>query len=174
MALIFQDASSDLLTIFVIASTCVYLYFKYTFSYWKRRGIKNIPASIPFGNFGPTFLQKMHVSELSLEQKTPTYTSGKLKGMFSTLNDCGAQKYLAKAAAKRETVKFRENVARYTTTVIASVAFGIDINCIDNPDTSFRKYGRKFFELNIKNGLCYAAMLVFSAVIGFVICQNLP
>lgn len=35
--------------------------------------------------------------------------------------------------------------------VIASVAFGIDINCIENPKEEFRHYGARIFEPTAKN-----------------------
>lgn len=65
--------------------------------------------------------------------------------MFSTLLDCGEplQKYINKMATANKAVEFRELAAQYTTNIIASVAFGIEVNAIDNPETEFRKYGRK-------------------------------
>lgn len=73
------------------------------------------------------------------------FTSGKLKAMFSTLLDCGQslQNYINKMADEDKVVEVREVAARFTTDIIASIAFGIDVNTIDNPDTDFRRYGRK-------------------------------
>lgn len=73
--------------------------------------------------------------------------------MFSTLLDCGAplQEYISKKAAHNQSVEFRELAARYTTDIIASVGFGINVNTIDNPNAEFRHYGRKVgFTLMIK------------------------
>lgn len=76
---------------------------------------------------------------------TPTFTSGKLKAMFSTLLDCGGPliEYVNNVAANGDQIEIRELLAQYTTNVIASVAFGIEINCVGNPDQDFRKFGRK-------------------------------
>lgn len=76
---------------------------------------------------------------------TPVFTSGKLKAMFSTMVDCGMPlvNYMDRAASKRETIEVREISARFATDIIASVAFGVDINTIDNPDDPFRAAGRK-------------------------------
>lgn len=38
--------------------------------------------------------------------------------------------------------------ARFTTDVIGNIAFGIDCNCIDNPETEFRKHGRNVFRVD--------------------------
>lgn len=237
MALIFNNVSSDVVTILLVVLTGVYFYFNYTFSYWKRRGVKYVPATLPFGNFGETFLQRkqMSVQALDYYQRTtepfiglyamirpvllvrdldlirnilikdfqyfvdrgvysdekndpvsahlftltgdkwknlrvklsPTFTSGKLKAMFSTLVDCGIslQKFVDSAASKRETVEVRELVAQYATNVIASVAFGVDIDCVTNPDTAFRAIGRKFFALNMKNGLRFTAFFLFPKLV---------
>lgn len=89
---------------------------------------------------------------------SPTFTSGKLKAMFSTLNDCGLklQNHLEKLASSGEKLDVREISASHSTNVIASVAFGIDIDTIKNPDNEFRVCGRKIFEpsfWNITRGL---------------------
>lgn len=82
---------------------------------------------------------------------TPTFTSGKLKAMFSTLVDCGSnlQNYLDKMAKNDELLDVREISASHATNIIASVAFGINVDTITNPENDFRKYGRKIFEVTI-------------------------
>lgn len=205
--------------------TCLYLYVKYLFSYWERRGVKFLKPSFPFGNFAKNFLQIQSQAELfqtfyqtctepffgvyaifkpililrdpeliqtilikdfqhfvdrglycndtidplsgnlflinsdkwkNLRVKlSPTFTSGKLKAMFSTLIDCSKSltKYLEQSSNNNESVELRETSARYATNVIASVAFGADVDCFAKPDTAFRRYGRKVFELSLKNGM---------------------
>lgn len=79
---------------------------------------------------------------------TPVFTSGKLKAMFSTLVDCGVPlvNFMDRAADSNETIEIRDLAARYSTNVIASVAFGVDINTIDNPNDPFRVAGKKVFK----------------------------
>jgi cytochrome P450 family 6 len=50
-------------------------------------------------------------------------------------------------------VDVRETMARYTTDVIASCAFGIQSNSLKNPDAEFRRYLRKIFDFSIQKGL---------------------
>lgn len=73
--------------------------------------------------------------------------------MFDTIIGCGdsLEKYFDQYAKSGETVNVREVFARFATNVIASVAFGIDVDCIKNPDSEFRKYGRKIFEPSIRH-----------------------
>lgn len=84
---------------------------------------------------------------------TPTFTSGKMRAIFTTLAECKnpLQKYIKEIAASNETVEIREVAARFTTNAIASVAFGIEIDCFADPDTPFRKYGRQMFQLSWRN-----------------------
>lgn len=67
--------------------------------------------------------------------------------MFTTLTNCGIPliNMMDRVAQNQEIIDVREVTARYSTNVIASVAFGLETNCIDDPDTPFRRYGRKFF-----------------------------
>lgn len=79
---------------------------------------------------------------------TPTFSSGKLKAIFSTIIDCGVslQNYLEQLADSGELIDVRETAARHGTNIIASVAFGLDVDTIVDPESDFRKYGRKIFE----------------------------
>lgn len=225
MALLFTNGSSDAILIIATVITVAYLYIKYIYSYWERRGVESIKPTFPFGNFKKSFLQQASMAEVTQEwyqnttskyfgfyggvrpmlfvrdpemirticirdfqhfhdrgifhdaendplsahllsmngeewkemrtRLSPTFTSGKLKSMFSTLVDAGdpLQQYLAKCVESKEDVEIREISARFATNIIASVAFGIDINCIENPDNDFRINGRKIFEQSIENAI---------------------
>lgn len=91
---------------------------------------------------------------------SPTFTSGKIKTMFHTINKCGIElkDYLKTPADQGETMEFRDVLARYSTDIIASCAFGIECNCLKNPDAEFRKWGRRIFERTfeaIARGMLY-------------------
>lgn len=79
---------------------------------------------------------------------TPTFTSGKMKMMFQTMVDCGKilTDVLQGSADQDDCVEIREIVARFSTDVIASCAFGVEVNCQKNPNAEFRQWGRRFFE----------------------------
>jgi len=82
---------------------------------------------------------------------SPTFTSGKLKAMFSIIKDCGnvLEKYLLKNVDNGNDVfDFRDLFARLTTNIISSVAFGIENDCINDPDHIFRRMGIRIFEMN--------------------------
>lgn len=67
----------------------------------------------------------------SLRSKvTPTFTSGKLKQMFSTVNDIADNllKTICKESAISGQVEIKEMMSRYTVDVIGNIAFGIECN----------------------------------------------
>jgi cytochrome P450 family 6 len=95
---------------------------------------------------------------------SPTFTSGKLKGMYPIINDCSKtlQDYVMKNTKNDKAYEFdsRDLFARYTTNVISSVAFGIENDCINDPDNLFRKMGKKVFQVNFKQ-LILGTLLFF-------------
>jgi len=86
---------------------------------------------------------------------SPTFTSGRLKMMFQTLFECGQEleRYFEKPANVEDILDVKEILARFTTDVIASCAFGIHCNCLRNPDAEFRRWGRKIFEPSLNRNL---------------------
>ncbi|CAG9859151.1 unnamed protein product [Phyllotreta striolata] len=80
---------------------------------------------------------------------TPTFTSGKMKMMFSTMRACttGLSGILDEHTKSHEPVNIKDVFARFTTDIIGSVAFGIDCNSLKDPDSDFRRFGKKMFLL---------------------------
>lgn len=95
---------------------------------------------------------------------TPTFTSGKLKGMFQTLIDCGLvlENYIEENIKPEEPVDIKEILACFSTDVIGSCAFGLDCNSFKEPNSAFRRIGNKVFTIT-KLG-----------AFKFLFCQNFP
>jgi cytochrome P450 family 6 len=227
---------TSLLPLWVLAAvglTAIYVYFKVSFSYWKKRGVPILNPTPPFGDIGAVIFTRKNASELINEcykefdgkkfgglynftmpillvrdpevikdilvkdfekfhsrgiavnekqdpfqghlfalsgskwrnlrvKLSPTFTSGKMKMMFGTMVECGKelQECLQDTANNRETIEIKDILARYSTDIIASCAFGIQCNCLKNPDAEFRKWGRKIFEPSFVAKLSRALMLV--------------
>lgn len=98
---------------------------------------------------------------------SPTFTSGKLKGMFSTLVDCGGplDRYVANVADEQGTIEVREILAQYTTNIIASVAFGIEVDCIADPENEFRRFGRKVFTTSFSKGILRVVVFLLPSLV---------
>ncbi|XP_011253334.1 cytochrome P450 6A1 isoform X1 [Camponotus floridanus] len=78
---------------------------------------------------------------------SPVFTSGKLKEMFSLITQCADrfERYIEKLASKNEPIECRELTAKYTTDVIGTCAFGIEMNALSDEDSEFRNMGRLVF-----------------------------
>lgn len=88
----------------------------------------------------------------NLRQKlSPTFTSGKMKNMFQTLLDIsvGLTKLVDRHVGGAA-IDIKEAMARYTTDVIASCAFGIECDTLSNPENEFRKHGKKAIDADLE------------------------
>lgn len=106
---------------------------------------------------------------------TPIFTSGKMKMMFDTINHIG-DKFVTSVMKDMKTsndLEISEWLARFTTDVIGNIAFGLDTNCLDNPQTDFRKYGKTIFRidtpLNAIKWLFVNSFQTFSRKMGFML-----
>lgn len=87
---------------------------------------------------------------------TPTFTSGKLKGMFGILKGKGDHLCEILEGHNGEVVEVKDMMARYATDVIFTIAFGVNPNSLDNPKSEFRYYGKKIFEISpVKTALAF-------------------
>lgn len=77
---------------------------------------------------------------------TPSFSAVKLKGMVPLLNECADSLVaLVGASARDGEVEMREVMAKFTTDVIGSCAFGLHFNTLKDPDSQFREMGRRVF-----------------------------
>lgn len=79
------------------------------------------------------------------EKLSPTFSSGKLKQMFFTILEVGQrlEKHLMPFAERKADLEIRDILGRFMTDVIASCAFGLETDCINNPTSRFREMGKK-------------------------------
>lgn len=78
---------------------------------------------------------------------TPTFTSGKMKMMFHTINEVSdrLQSHLTVLCQSNDDIDMNEYVTRFTTDVIGSCAFGIECNTIEGENQIFREMGHRLF-----------------------------
>ena len=90
---------------------------------------------------------------------TPTFTSGKMKYMYSTFIQVADQlkskmdSILKDEPGKICDVEIKDLMARFTTDIIGVCAFGIECNSLKNPDAEFRNMGREIFTSSRKKFL---------------------
>ncbi|XP_011190520.2 probable cytochrome P450 6a21 [Zeugodacus cucurbitae] len=78
---------------------------------------------------------------------TPTFTSGQMKFMFSNVIAVAEQfvDTLNSEMVQSNVIEIKDILARFTTDVIGSCAFGIECNSLKNPDVIFRQMGLRIF-----------------------------
>lgn len=78
---------------------------------------------------------------------TPVFSSGKLKTMYNQLEECAneMEQFFSEAVKKNNLLELRESMAKFSTDVIGSCAFGLQFNALKDPDSEFRRRGREIF-----------------------------
>lgn len=136
------------------------------FNYFMSHGVYHHPKDIPSMNLFNIEGEKWKDQRAKL---TPTFTSGKMKMMFETLMEKALilDKSVERYAEKQEPFVIKEVLGRFTTDVIASCAFGIECNSLDEPDNIFRQYGKKMLESSTKFRLIARMILSWPMVAKF-------
>lgn len=118
------------------------------FSYFENRGMyyneKDDPLSAHLFSLEGSKWRKLRA------KLTPTFTTGKVKMMFSAVVQIAKQMKLTvennmTMHMDDVDVEIEDLLARYTTDVIGACAFGFECNSLKNPETEFRRMGRKVF-----------------------------
>ncbi|XP_037040564.1 probable cytochrome P450 6a14 [Bradysia coprophila] len=94
---------------------------------------------------------------------SPTFTSGKMKVMFHTVLDI-SNKLVEYMKQQDEVVEVKEVLAKFTTDVISNVAFGLESNSLNDPNSTFRKMGLKFFNFDRKRQIRAFIVLSFQTI----------
>ncbi|XP_052891059.1 probable cytochrome P450 6a13 [Anopheles moucheti] len=129
------------------------------FHIFHDRGIFSDPDVDPLS--GTLFAMQGKPWKILRQKLTPTFTSGKMKQMFDTIRDvaerlgCYVDEHL-----HEEELEMKDILARYTTDVIGTCAFGIECNTLKNPDSEFLKYGNKVFEQKVSTLIKIIFMLL--------------
>lgn len=88
---------------------------------------------------------------------SPFFSSGKLKTMYYLIEKISEDmmKHIHKKASKNNQVELelKSLAALYSTDVIASCAYGVEANSIENPDGEFRKAGDSIFASSFRRDL---------------------
>lgn len=131
------------------------------FQYFTDRGMYNNKRVDPL-SANLFFIEGTDWRHLRLKL-TPTFTSNKIKTMFEATK-CVADELVAHLSPTAETgnvnVEIKEFLARFTTDVIGNVAFGIKCCSISDPDSEFRRMGKRMFYFSkLKSFKLFLAMI---------------
>ncbi|XP_071648655.1 probable cytochrome P450 6a23 isoform X2 [Temnothorax longispinosus] len=85
------------------------------------------------------------------KKMTPIFTPKKINQMFAIVKECGEEltKFLETKAKMKESVEMKDMFARYTIDVIMSTAFGIQSDCIKEPNNEYQIQGKNILRIKI-------------------------
>ncbi|XP_071580573.1 cytochrome P450 6k1-like isoform X1 [Temnothorax nylanderi] len=116
------------------------------------------------------FFLKNPAWKLLRTKLSPFFTSGKLKKMFELMLECGDNLDTCLESLKLEDkgmeMEIKELAAKFTTDIIGTTAYGLNVNSLNNPDAEFRKYGKMIFTFNIIRGFEFFAMFFLPNIVG--------
>ncbi|XP_014286357.1 cytochrome P450 6k1 [Halyomorpha halys] len=99
---------------------------------------------------------------------TPTFTSGKLKGMFPLFKSCAESLENSLKSKVGSELDMKQFCGGYTTDTISSCAFGLEPKTIDNPDHDIRTLFKFYAKSDYLNKLLIAAAKAFPTLESFV------
>lgn len=138
------------------------------FSHFTDRGIN---SNEDYDPFSATLFALQGIKWKKMRSRlSPAFSSGKLKAMFPTIVNCCStlESYLNKLTEDGHGVlDVCEMSARLTINVIASFAFGIEIDSINEPNNDFRFYGCKVVEFNFWKGFIFAILMIQPKLLSF-------
>ncbi|XP_036144260.1 cytochrome P450 9e2-like [Monomorium pharaonis] len=76
---------------------------------------------------------------------SPAFTASKMKAMFQLISECGVNfsEYLMNVPMDKRVMEMKDIFTRYANDVIATCAFGINVDSMRNPENNFYMFGKK-------------------------------
>ena len=119
------------------------------------------------------FMAKNPMWKALRSRLVPLFTGAKLRHMFVLMNEVGKEfnKYLCDQKVNEKTQSMRLDMkdmfARYSTDIIATCAYGIKANSIQDTNAPFRVNGRKIFEMNPLRAIESASFFLLPEIVSF-------
>jgi len=113
------------------------------------------------------FLLKGPAWRLLRVKLSPIFTSFRVKQMFSLISTCSENltKYIDQYSTKGKPLEIKEVAAKYATDVISTCAFGIQSNCLMDPNAEFREFGRNIFDFSVYRSFEFMSIWMLPLVV---------
>ncbi|XP_050085182.1 probable cytochrome P450 6a14 [Anopheles aquasalis] len=134
------------------------------FNVFHDRGMYSNPKADPLS--GTLFAIEGQEWRTLRQKLTPTFTSGRMKQMFGTMLLVAERLREVLGAADQQTSfsagrEMKDVLARFTTDVIGTCAFGIECNSLADPDSEFLRYGNKVFQFKLSSLLKFIFIMMY-------------
>ncbi|XP_077285508.1 uncharacterized protein LOC143910785 [Arctopsyche grandis] len=153
----------------------------------KQVGIKDFESFQDHRNFAPGSENDLFGSNLFVMKGerwkemraalSPAFTSSKMRNMFVFIEECAknmAEYYINDKEVNENglvQIEVKDTMTRYTNDVIASAAFGIQVNSIKDRDNEFYKFGRLGSDFGGLQTLKFMGFMMFPKLMQFL---NIP
>ncbi|XP_043063926.1 cytochrome P450 6g1 [Drosophila ficusphila] len=123
------------------------------FNRFHNRYARCDPHRDPLGYNNLFFVRDLHWKDIRTKL-TPVFTSGKVKQLYTLMQEIGtdlegALKRHGEKSSGKYVTEVKEICAQFSTDSIATIAFGIRANSLENPNAEFRNHGRQFIKFSI-------------------------
>ncbi|XP_018401977.1 PREDICTED: cytochrome P450 6k1-like isoform X1 [Cyphomyrmex costatus] len=140
------------------------------FNYFNDRYCTpDITDSLAYTNL---FFIKNPTWKLLRTKLTPNFTSRKLKQTFELMLKCSdnLDTYLESLSLEDKDVELemKDLSSKFFMNIIATTAFGLNVDSLNNPDNEFRKYGKQIFEIGILHGYDFLMVLFIPSLVHFM------
>lgn len=116
------------------------------FHIFHDRGLYHNPRDDPILNH--LFVMEGEKWKKLREKLTPTFTSSKMRLMFKIVAKVGEElvNTFRNEIKINNPIEVKDVIARFTTDVIGSCAFGLETNSLKNSESQFRMFGKRIFQ----------------------------
>lgn len=138
------------------------------FSHFTDRGVIKTEDLAKSDN--GLFLMRGNMWRAVRNKLSPTFTSGKLKIMFDSMIDCFdvLEEEIDEKIKNNSYVEARDMMFAYTSDIIASCAFGIDVHKNYESSLEFRKMGMKAFNMDFIKLMSIVIMANFPKLVKYL------
>ncbi|XP_050439571.1 probable cytochrome P450 6a14 [Adelges cooleyi] len=121
------------------------------FSHFTDHGIPVDIDATPLSNH--LFAMNGQKWKIMRNKMSPVFTSSKLKNMQDQIKECSDQlmKNLEMNLIQSDVLEVRDIMGDYSTDVIGTCAFGLQLNAIVDKDSPFRKAGKAVFTVSLRS-----------------------
>ncbi|XP_016989788.2 probable cytochrome P450 6w1 [Drosophila rhopaloa] len=134
------------------------------FQYFNNRVLQTDPHNDPLG-FNNLFFARSPAWRELRTKISPVFTTGKIKQMYPLMVKIGKN---LEASADRlgsgSNIPIKDLCARFTTDLIATIAFGLEANALQNAKSEFFYHNRAIFAVTLSRAIDFAIIFMLPSL----------